>query len=78
VTQIDDDCLNLSQQGHGYLQQAIAQSSALSGINPAVDPALAGMANGLETFGSSYGPSLAPFGPFIAGTGAMIAFYEGS
>jgi hypothetical protein len=43
-----------------------------------VDPALAGMANGLETFGSSYGPSLAPFGPFIAGTGAMIAFYEGS
>jgi hypothetical protein len=78
VTTLNSQCLTLSQQGHAYLQQAIANSSALAGINPVVNPVLAGLANGLQSLGSTSGSSLAPLGPFIAGSGNIVAFYEGS
>jgi hypothetical protein len=78
VTTLNSQCLTISQQGHGYLQQAIAASSSLAGINPAANPAIAGLANGLQTLGSTSGGSLAPLGPFIAGSANIVAFYEGS
>jgi hypothetical protein len=78
TVQLDKECSELSSEGNGYLQKAIAESQALSLINPAVNPLIADLANGLVTVGTQYGPSLAPFGPTVAGLGGTVAFFEGS
>jgi hypothetical protein len=78
LVELDKNCSQLSSQGNGYLQQAIAQSQALSMINPLVDPFIVDLANGLTTIGTQYGPSLSPFGPSVAGLGGTVAFFEGA
>jgi hypothetical protein len=78
LVELDKDCGQLSSQGNGYLEQAIAKSEALSLINPLVDPFIADLAGGLTTTGTQYGPSLSPFGPTVAGLGGTVAFFEGT
>lgn len=78
VTELDSLCQQLSSQGGTYLQQAIAQSSALTMINPMVDPLIADLASGLNMVGTQYEGSLSPFGPTVAGLGGTVAFFEGS
>jgi len=78
TVQLDKQCSQLSAMGDGYLQKAIAEASALSLINPAVNPLIAALSNGLTTVGTQYGPALAPFGPTVAGLGGTVAFFEGS
>ena len=78
VTELDGLCQQLSSQGGGYLQQAIAQSRALTMINPVVNPLIADLATGLSTVGTQEGGSLSPFGPTVAGLGGTVTFFEGS
>ena len=78
TVELDKDCSQLSSQGNGYLQQAMAKSQALSLVNPLVDPFIADLAGGLTTTGTQYGPSLSPFGPTVAGLGGTVAFFEGT
>jgi hypothetical protein len=78
ATQLGNLCTTLSKEGEQYLQQAISQSEALTFVNPTLDPVIAGLASGVQTFGGNYGPSLAPIGPTIAGLGGTVAFFEGS
>jgi hypothetical protein len=78
IVELDKNCSQLSSEGNGYLQQAIAQSQALSLVNPLVDPFIADLAGGLTTIGTQYGPSLSPFGPTVAGLGGTVAFFEGA
>jgi hypothetical protein len=78
TVQLDKECSELSAMGDGYLQKAIAEASALSLINPAVNPLIAALSNGLTLVGTQYGPALAPFGPTVAGLGGTVAFFEGS
>jgi hypothetical protein len=78
VTELDSQCSQLSSQGGGYLQQAIAESRSLTLVNPVVDPLIADLSTGLSTGGTEFGASLAPFGPTVAGLGGTVAFFEGS
>lgn len=78
VTELDDQCNQLSSQGGNNLQQAIAQSRALTLINPAVNPLIAALATAFSTVGTQEGGSLSPFGPTVAGLGGTVTFFEGS
>jgi hypothetical protein len=78
VTELDGQCQQLSSKGGDYLQQAIAQSRALTMLNPAVNPLIAALAKALNTVGTQEGASLSPFGPTVAGLGGTVAFFEGS
>jgi len=76
--QIADQCSSMSAQGDQHMQQAIAQSSQLTPINPVLNPAISALATGLQSAGANYGSSLSPFGPTVAGLGGTLAFFEGS
>lgn len=78
VTQLDGLCQQLSSQGGNYLQQAIAQSRALTLLNPVVNPLITDLANALNTTGTQEAGSLSPFGPTVAGLGGTVTFFEGS
>jgi hypothetical protein len=78
VTQLDNDCAQLSAAGDKYLQQAIDESQSLALINPVVNPLLADLSTTLANTGTNYGAALAPFGPTVAGLGGTVAFFEGS
>ncbi len=78
VTQLDSQCSQLSSEGSGYLQQAIAESQGLALINPAVNPLIAALSGGLTTTGTQEGPAISPFGPTVAGLGGTVAFFEGT
>ena len=78
VTQLDGLCQQLSSQGGNYLQQAIAQSRAMTLINPVMNPLIADLATALNTTGTQYEGSLSPFGPTVAGLGGTVTFFEGS
>ena len=78
VVQLDSQCSQLSSEGSGYLQQAIAESQGLALINPAVNPLITALSGGLTTTGTQEGPALAPFGPTVAGLGGTVAFFEGT
>jgi hypothetical protein len=78
VTELDSQCNELSSKGGGYLQQAIAQSQALTLLNPVVNPLISALAKGLSTVGTQEGASLSPFGPTVAGLGGTVTFFEGS
>jgi hypothetical protein len=78
VTELDDLCAKMASAGTQYLNEGIAKSEALTFINPVVDPLIADLDNGLQTVGTQYGPSLAPFGPTVAGLGGTVSFFEGS
>ena len=78
VTKLDSLCAELSSKGGNYLQEAIAQSRALTLLNPVVNPLIATLAKTLSTVGTQYGGSLSPFGPTVAGLGGTVTFFEGS
>lgn len=78
VTNITDQCNQLSAQGQTYLDQAITASEQLNALNPVLNPVFVSMSSGLKNLGTQYGPQLAPFGPMIAGLGSTVAFFEGS
>jgi hypothetical protein len=78
VTQLDSLCAQLSSKGGDELQQAIAQSRALTLLNPVVNPLIATLAKALNTVGTQYEGSLSPFGPTVAGLGGTVTFFEGS
>ncbi len=78
VTELDGQCSELAAKGGGYLQQAIAESSALSLLNPVVDPLIADLSKALSTVGTQFGTSLSPFGPTVAGLGGTVTFFEGT
>jgi hypothetical protein len=78
VDELDAQCSQLSTQGSGRLQQAIAESQSLTLINPLVNPLIAALANGFTTVGTQDASLLAPFGPTVAGLGGTVAFFEGS
>lgn len=78
VTELDSQCQQLSAKGGDYLQQAMAQSRALTLINPVVNPLIAALATALSTTGTQEGPEMSPFGPTVAGLGGTVTFFEGS
>jgi hypothetical protein len=78
VTELDDQCQQLSSKGGDYLQQAIAQSRALTLLNPVVNPLISNLAKALNTVGTQEEGSLSPFGPTVAGLGGTVTFFEGS
>lgn len=78
VTELDDQCQQLSSKGGDYLQQAIAQSRALTLLNPVVNPLISNLAKALSTVGTQEAGSLSPFGPTVAGLGGTVTFFEGS
>ena len=60
MTQLDSLCAQLSSMGGDELQQAIAQSRALTLLNPVVNPLIATLAKALNTVGTQYEGSLSP------------------
>lgn len=78
VTELDSQCNELSSKGGDYLTQAIAQSQALTLLNPVVNPLISALATALSTVGTQEGASLSPFGPTVAGLGGTVSFFEGS
>jgi hypothetical protein len=74
VTELDSQCQQLSSKGGDYLQQAMAQSRALTLINPLISA----LATALSTVGTQEGPEMSPFGPTVAGLGGTVTFFEGS
>ena len=78
VTELDSQCQQLSSKGGDYLQQAIAQSRAMTLLNPVVNPLIAALAKALNTTGTQEEASLSPFGPTVAGLGGTVTFFEGS
>jgi hypothetical protein len=78
VTELDSQCNELSSKGGDYLEQAIAQSQALTLLNPVVNPLISALATALSTVGTQEGASLSPFGPTVAGLGGTVTFFEGS
>jgi len=78
VTELDSQCNQLSSKGGDYLQQAIAQSRALTLLNPVVNPLISALAKALNTVGTQEEGSLSPFGPTVAGLGGTVTFFEGS
>lgn len=78
ATELSSECAQLSQVGETWLQQAQSESSGLVLVNPVADPAIAALASAVQTTGTNYGSSLAPFGPTVAGLGGTIAFFEGT
>jgi hypothetical protein len=78
VTELDSQCAQLSAKGGDALTQAIAQSRALTLLNPVINPLIADLAKALNLVGTEYGGSLSPFGPTVAGLGGTVTFFEGS
>ena len=78
VLQLNKECNQLSSEGNGYLQQAMAESQGLTLVNPAANPLIADLANGFTTVGTQYGSSLGPFGPTVSGLSGTVAFFEGT
>lgn len=78
VTELDSQCQQLSSKGGDYLQQAMAQSRALTLLNPVVNPLISALAKALNTVGTQQGAELSPFGPTVAGLGGTVTFFEGS
>ncbi len=78
VTELDSQCQQLSTKGGDYLQQAMAQSKALTLLNPVVNPLISALAKALNTVGTQEGAELSPFGPTVAGLGGTVSFFEGS
>ncbi|HXA72987.1 MAG TPA: hypothetical protein VNV83_01965 [Acidimicrobiales bacterium] len=78
VTELDSQCNELSSKGGDYLEQAIAQSQALTLLNPVMNPLISALATALSTVGTQEGASLSPFGPTVAGLGGTVTFFEGS
>jgi hypothetical protein len=77
VSQLNDSCTVMSTSGKDFFGQAIEQSRALAPINPAVNPALAAIADTLVRTGTGDANAVAPFGPTIAGTGGLFGFLQG-
>lgn len=78
VTKLDSLCAELASKGGDELQQAIAQSRALTLLDPVVNPLIAALAKALNMVGTQYEGSLSPFGPTVAGLGGTVTFFEGS
>lgn len=78
VTELDSQCSQLSSKGGTYLQQAMAQSRALTLLNPVANPLISALATALQTVGTQEEGSLSPFGPTVAGLGGTVSFFEGS
>ena len=66
-----------NQFGQGIAELAKALGP-LTAINPVVNPVLDNVANGFRSFGTSMGPTIAPFGPAAYEMGAFIEFFKGS
>ena len=77
VTQILNQCTSLSQAGDKQLQSAIAQSQALTLINPVLDPVIEAMATGTHVVGADNATAVAPFGPTIDGLGGRARVLRG-
>jgi hypothetical protein len=78
INAIDSGCAQIVKVGLTYIDMGIKESAAASAINPFVNPVIAGIGAAVSNFGNTYGASLNPLGPTIAGAGATIDFFEGS
>jgi hypothetical protein len=78
ISNLDNQCGQIEQEGDNYLQQAITQSYQANGLNTLANPIIADMASALVLEGTNYGTSMAPFGPTVTGLGGTVAFFEGT
>ncbi len=71
-------CAQLSAQGATTLDQAAGQASLFAVLDPVANPAIGSAGDAAENAGTTYGSSLAPFGPTIVALAADIRFFAGS
>jgi hypothetical protein len=71
-------CDLLADDGSSFFSQANADVAALDVINPVLNPAIAQISASVQMVGTNYATSLAPFGPYVAGLGGSLSYFEGS
>jgi len=71
-------CDALADDGSSFFGQANDDVSGLNVINPILNPEIAQISASVQMIGNNYGTSLAPFGPYVAGLGGSLSYFEGS
>jgi hypothetical protein len=75
---VASSCAQVSTQGAGYIDAFNAAVAPLAILNPDINPFIAASAQAMQTIGTDYASSIAPFGPTVVGLGTDIQFFEGS
>jgi hypothetical protein len=78
LSQVSSTCAQMAAQGTTYINAFNGAVAPLAAINPVVNPGLETFADELQTLATTYGPSMAPLGPTVAGLGADVRYFEGS
>jgi hypothetical protein len=76
--QVTPHCTEGPNQFGEKVAQLGKELGPLTAINPVVNPALDGAANGFRSFATSMGPAIAPFGPAAYEMGTFVEFFKGS
>jgi hypothetical protein len=75
ITQFEAACAQFSASGSAGIAAMKKAVEPLAVINPAADPLIDTAAQTLVTFGTTAGPSIAPFGPTVAALGATVRWF---
>jgi hypothetical protein len=70
-------CDTLAGDGSSFFSEANADVSGLDVINPILNPEIAQISASVQMVGNNYATSLAPFGPYVAGLGGSLSYFEG-
>jgi hypothetical protein len=78
IAKMDDYCAVLGQDSANMAISGEQAAAPLAALNPVLDPVIADIAQEIEMFGTDYASSLAPLGPYVAGMGGALTYFEGS
>jgi hypothetical protein len=78
IAEMDSYCAAFGQDSSNMAVAGEQAAAPLAALNPVVDPLIAQIAQEVQMFGTDYSSSLAPLGPFIAGMGGALTYFEGS
>ena len=78
LNQLNSLCSQIGQAGSTFASEGEQYTAPLAVINPVLDPLIAQIAQAVQMSGTTYGASMAPLGPFVAGLGGSLTFFEGS
>lgn len=77
INALNNGCATISAYGAKFIALRQADDSGAAALAPVLDPALTSMANSVQSFATTFGSALNPFGQTIYGSGATILWVEG-
>jgi hypothetical protein len=78
IADMDNYCGVFGQESASMAIAGEQAAAPLAAVNPVLDPVIGEIAQEVGMFGTDYASSLAPFGPFVAGMGGALTYFEGS